>query len=117
MPALRFRHQEITKHLYARDRLQLLRVDKIGIVSDRIGIAEELYQPAVLFNQVVGEHRDTDSPLTRAQNAKHIVDRQPRNARGSAIMPRGQKPVTALLQPGWNHAAERNDPMAVKVFD
>ena len=54
MPALRLRHQKVAEHLHARDRLELFRIDEIGIERDRrVGLAEQLHQSAVLFDQII----------------------------------------------------------------
>src|SRR5215472_5718776 len=45
-PALRLAHHEIAEHLYPRHCFQLFRIDEIGVELDRIGLAEQLYEPA-----------------------------------------------------------------------
>ena len=40
MPALRVGYEEVTKHLDARDRFELLRVDKKRIERERVRLTE-----------------------------------------------------------------------------
>ena len=58
VPALRVGHQEVAEHLDTGHCLELFRIDKEGIERQRIGLAEQLHQPAVLFHQIVRQHRD-----------------------------------------------------------
>lgn len=57
MPALRVGNQKVAKYLNARDRLEFLRIDEIGVERERIGFAEQLYQSAVFLHQIVRQHR------------------------------------------------------------
>src|SRR5262249_23088714 len=64
IPALCVRDQKITKHLHARDRLELFRIDEIGVVGERaVAVTEQLHQAAVLLDQIVRQHRDADAAL------------------------------------------------------
>ena len=40
VPALRVGNQKVAKYLDARHRLELFRIDKIGVERERIGLAE-----------------------------------------------------------------------------
>src|SRR5262245_34298870 len=75
-PALRLADEEIAERLHARDRLELFRIDEERVERDRVGLAEHLDEAAVLFDQVVGQHRHAEPALTGAQDAEHVVDGQ-----------------------------------------
>src|SRR5579885_2025574 len=66
VPALRVGDQEVAKHLDTGDRLQLLRIYEVCVERERLGLAEQLHQPAVLFHQVIRQHRDAEATLTSA---------------------------------------------------
>ena len=65
IPALRFRDQEIAKHLDARNRFQLFRINEIGVERDGVGFAEQLHQSAILLDQIVRQQRDPDARAGR----------------------------------------------------
>src|SRR5690349_22054803 len=67
IPTLRLGDQEIAERLHARHRFQLFRIDKIGVERLCFGLAEQLHQPAVLLDQVVGQHGDAEAALAGAQ--------------------------------------------------
>src|SRR5262249_38811527 len=73
-PALRLADEKIAERLHARDRLELFRVDEERIERDRLGLAEQLHQPAVLLDQLVGQHRHSEPALAGAQGAEHVGD-------------------------------------------
>src|SRR5882762_6154149 len=63
-PALRLAHHEVAEHLHARHRLQLFRIDEIGVDLDRVGLAEQLHQAVVLLDQIVRQCCDAEALLT-----------------------------------------------------
>src|SRR5271168_351356 len=52
-PALRLADEEVAEGLHAGDRLELLRVDEIGVERDGFLLAEQLHQPAILLDDVI----------------------------------------------------------------
>src|SRR3954466_5966181 len=106
MPALRFRHQEVTESLHASDRLQFFRIDEIGIERDRVGFPEQLHERPVLLDQIVRQQGDTDAALTRAHDAEDIVDRERGLARALSIAGDLDQPAPVLEMIGHGRAAE-----------
>src|SRR5262245_14350419 len=96
VPALRVGDQKIAEHLNARNRLEFLRIDEIGVHRERVGFAEKLHETAVFLDQVVGEHRDTEATLAGAQNAEHVCDGQMRCARALALAADFEEPAPVL---------------------
>src|SRR5215216_3717533 len=66
MPALRLGDQEVAEHLDARERLQFLRINEIGIHRDGVGGSEQLHQAAILLDQIIGQHGDAEPALAGA---------------------------------------------------
>ena len=81
MPALRVGDQEIAEDLDTRHRFEFFRIDEVGVERERVGVAEQLHQPAVLLHQIIRQHGDAEAALAGAQHAEHIVDGQMRVAR------------------------------------
>src|SRR5208282_1055142 len=73
IPALRVGDEKVAKRLHAGDRFELFGIDEIGIERDGIGLGEQLHQPAVLLDQIIRQHRDTEPALAGAQYAENIV--------------------------------------------
>src|SRR4051795_4355069 len=88
IPLLRFRDQKVAEDLNARDRFELFRIDKERIEREIVDVAEELHQATIFFDEIVGQHRDAEPALTRAQQAEDIVDGEPRLARAFAVASR-----------------------------
>ena len=72
-PALRFAHDEVTEHLHARDRLQLFRIDEIGVELDRVRFAEQLHEPALFLDQIIRQRRDAEALLAGAHEAMYLA--------------------------------------------
>src|ERR1700761_5105862 len=85
IPALRVGDQKIAKRLNARNGFQLFRINEIGVERDGIALAEQRHQSAVLFDQIIRQHRDTEPALTGAQNTEDVVDDEMRYARSLAV--------------------------------
>ena len=60
IPALRIRDEKVAESLYAGDRFEFFRVDEIGVERDGVGLAEQLHETAVLLDQIIRQHRDTE---------------------------------------------------------
>src|SRR5580700_503485 len=112
IPALRVGDEEIAEGLHARDGLELFGVNEIGVERDRFGFAEKLYEAAVLLDQIIGEHRNTEAALARAIDAQNIIDDEMRNARPLAVARDFDQPARAL-QVGRHVAAEYQHPMNI----
>src|SRR5262245_7096007 len=106
VPALCVRDQEVAEYLYARDRLEFFRIDKIRVERERIGFAEQLNEAAVFFDQVVGQHGDAEAALACAQDAKHVVHGEMRCARTFAVAADFQEPAAVLQMRRYHAAAE-----------
>src|SRR5580704_18499747 len=74
IPALRVGDEKIAERLHARHGLELFRIDEVGVERDRLGLAEQLHQPAVLLDQIIRQHGDADAALAGAQDAEDVVD-------------------------------------------
>src|SRR5271168_947275 len=96
IPALRVGDQKIAKRLNARNGFQLFGIDEIGIERDGVALAEQLHQSAVLLDQIIRQHRDTESTLAGTQNAEDIVDHEMRYARSFAVARNLDQPARAL---------------------
>ena len=81
IPALRVGNEKVAEYLDTRHCLEFFRIDEKGIERECVGLAEQLHQPAVFLDQIVGQHRDTQTTLTRAQYAEHVVDAEAGHAR------------------------------------
>src|SRR5271168_261131 len=71
IPALRVGDEEIAEGLHACDGLELFGVNEIGVERDRFGFAEKLYEAAVLLDQIIGKHRNTETALAGAIDAQN----------------------------------------------
>src|ERR1700722_15915944 len=80
-PALRLADEEVAEGLHAGDRLELLRVNEIGIEREGFLFAEQLHQPAVFLDDVIRQHGDAEARLACPQDADDVVDHQMRRAR------------------------------------
>src|SRR6185436_5671069 len=74
LPALCLGDEKIPKDLHAGNRFELLRVDEIGVERDAVGLPEQLHQPSVLLDQIVGQKGNPDPSLACAQDSQHIVE-------------------------------------------
>src|SRR4051795_9756800 len=95
-PALRLAHHEVAEHLHARDRLQLLGIDEIGIELDRIRLAEQLYETALFFDQIIRQRRDAEALLTGTHRAENVVHPEIGLARTGAVAAGFAQPVAVL---------------------
>src|SRR6266851_5837334 len=117
MPALRLGDEKVAKHLHARDRLEFLRIDEIGVVGDLVVVAEQMHQAAVLLDQIVRQHGDAQSTLAGKQHAEHVVDGEPGQARVSLGASDREQPIAALLEPGLYGSAENDEAMLVELLN
>src|SRR5512139_2068474 len=116
VPALRVRHQKVAENLDARDRLEFLGIDKIGIHRERVGFAEKLDQAAVFLDQIVRQHRDAEPALACAQDTKHVIDGQMRRARPFAVAADLEQPSSILQMRRHDAAAEKNNAVFVEIL-
>ncbi len=96
--------------------LELFRIDEVGVERDRVGLAEQLHEAAVLLDQIVRQHRDAESALTRAQDAEDVVDGDMRRARALAVASDLDQPARRL-QIGRDVAAEQQNAVSVEILD
>src|SRR3974377_1107500 len=106
MPALRVRDQEIAEDLDARDRLQLFRIDEVGIEREGIDVAKQLHENAVLLDEIVRQPRAPKASLAPPQHAEHVVDRQRWRARALAVAADLEQ-LAAALQVSRHWSAEQ----------
>ena len=83
-----FATRKSRKHLDARDGFELFRIDEKRVEREVVDVAEQLHQPAVFLDQIIGQHRDAEAALAGAQQAEHVVDGEPRRARPCRRGPR-----------------------------
>src|SRR5262245_61804342 len=115
MPALCVGDEEVSENLDARDRLEFLGIDEIGVHRERVGLAKKLDQAAVFFDQIVRKHRNPQTTLTRAQYAKHVGDGQMWRTRTFTLAADIEQPPPVLQMRGNGAAAEQNDTMLVEI--
>src|SRR3974377_523284 len=115
MPALRVRDQEIAEDLDARDRLQLFRIDEVGIEREGIDVAKQLHETTVLLDEIVRQHRDTKASLARAQPAEHVVDRTRWGTRALAVAADLEQ-LAAALQVRRHWSAKQDDAVIVQFL-
>src|SRR5260370_1002043 len=102
----------------ARDRLELFRIDEIGIERDRrVGLAEQLHQSAVLLDQIIRQQGDADPALARAQNPEHIVDGERRGARAFAVARDLDQPAPVLEILRHRAAPQQQDAVVIEVIE
>src|SRR5579864_9165983 len=114
-PTLRLADQEVAKGLDPCDRLKLLRIDEVGVERERLRIAKQLHQAAVLLDDIVGQHRDAEAGLAGAQNADDVIDDEMRRARALAVAGDIDQPAR-VLQEGRHIAAEHQQMMPIEVI-
>src|ERR1700722_15828106 len=73
IPALRVGDEKIAERLHPRHGLELFRIDEIGVERDRLSLAEQLHQAAVLLDQIIRQHGDADAALAGAQDGEESV--------------------------------------------
>src|SRR5262249_33374876 len=115
VPTLCVGDEEVAENLDACDRFEFLGIDEIGVHRERIRLAEKLHKAAVLFHEVVRQHRDSKTALTRAQYAKHVGDGQMRVARTFTLATDIEQPSPVLQMRRNGAAAEKNDAVLVEV--
>src|SRR4249919_2437053 len=84
-PALCLAHHEVAEYLYPRHRLQLFRIDEIGVDLDRVGFTEQLHQAVVFLDEVIRECCDTEALLTGPDKSENVVDLEECLARTRAV--------------------------------
>src|SRR5665213_2940768 len=115
-PALRLAHHEIAENLHTCDGFQLFGIHKIRIKLDRIGLAEQLHQTVVLADQIIRQCSYAETPLTGAEQAEDVVDREIRLARARAIAPGLDQPTPILEMRRYLRIAEHDYAMTVEFF-
>src|SRR5512142_3349685 len=115
-PALRLAHHEVAEHLHARDRLQLLGIDEVRVELDRIRFAEQLYEPALFFDQIVRQRRDAEALLAGAYETEDVVDLEIGFARTRAVAAGLDQPVAVLQMRREAAVRERDDAVSVELF-
>src|SRR5260370_3933329 len=96
IPALSLADQEVAERLHPRHRLEFLRVDEKSVERDGFRLAEQLYEAAVLFDDVVRQHRNAEPGLTGAQDADDVVDDEVRVAWALAVAGDFHQPARVL---------------------
>ncbi len=117
MPALRLRDQEIAEHLHACDRLELLGIDEESVERDRVGLAEQLHQSAVLLDQIIRQQRDADAALAGALDSEDVVDGENGRARAFAVTVHVHQPAPVLEIVRHHAAAEQEDAVVVEIIE
>src|ERR1700685_3674460 len=116
IPALRVGDEKIAERLHARYGLELFRIDEVSVERRRLGLAEQLHQPAVLLDQIIRQHGDADAALAGAQDAEDIIDHKVRRARALAVARHFDQPARAL-QVRWYVAAEHQHAMIIEIVE
>src|SRR5260370_15064913 len=96
IPALSLADQEVAERLHPGHRLEFFRVDEISVARDGFRFAEQLYQAAVFFDDVVGQHGNAEPGLAGAQDADDVVDDEVRGARALAVTGDVHQPTRVL---------------------
>lgn len=116
-PALRLAHHEVAEHLHARDRLQLLGIDEIGVELDRIRFSEQLHEAALFFDQIIRQRGDAEALLAGADEAEDVVDLEVGFARARAVASRFDQPVAVLQMRREAAVGERDDAVGVELLE
>src|SRR3984885_10976093 len=116
-PALRLAHHEVAEHLDARHRLQLFRIDEVGIELDRVGFAEQLHQAVVFLDQIVRQCCDAEALLAGAHQAEDFVDLEVGFARTGAVAAGLDQPVAILQMRRDLAVAQRDDAVRVEFVE
>src|SRR5262249_25338945 len=115
-PALRLAHYEVAEHLHARHGFQLFGINEVGVELDRVGLAEQLYKPAVFLDEVIRQRGNAEALLARAHQTENAVDLEIGLARAASIAARLDQPAAVGKMLRHLGIAEHDDAVRIELF-
>ena len=55
---MRFRDEEVTEGLHARNIFELFRIDEIALKRGRLKLREDLHEARIFIDQIIRQHRN-----------------------------------------------------------